>query len=210
MRIFLYFIFVAVFLLNGQIAFKEKAQLYRIRVQEKVSGMGEARFSELSFIFIDQPSAYYHYQNENLLTIEFHDAVLCKGEPPATIQSPFADCRIFQGKVNINRGIKDLVPDFKDVLRIDLTIEDGVKMDLTSSIDFNVVTLSTAWTKSAKILFDKPEERSKWWVWVVGGVVGATGGIIAYLMTREEAEPDTTESLPPEPSVGPPSLPSLH
>jgi hypothetical protein len=183
-------ILIASLIVYSQIDLKEKAQLLGIQLDEKQGATEEEKLTDISFIFIDQPSAYYHHRKENLLTIEFYDAVLGEEELPAIDQPPFTSCKILQDKVDVNKDIEGLAPDLKDVVRIELTIEEGIEMDLTLTDDFNVISLSTVWTKGGKIVTKKTTKKSRWWMWVVGGVVGATGGVVGYLMTRPTDEDD--------------------
>jgi hypothetical protein len=168
--------------LSAQIDLKEKAQLLGIQVDEKKGATEEEKLTDISFIFIERPSAYYHQRKDNLVIIEFFDAVLGEEELPAINQSPFANCKVCQEKVDVNREIEGLAPDFKDVVRVELAIEKGVNIDLTLTDDFNVISLSTTWTQGGEIVTEQTKEKSPKGKWILGSSLGAGLGTTAAIL----------------------------
>ena len=173
--------------LNAQIDLTEKAQLIGIQVDEKEGATPDEKLTDVSYIFIDQPSAYYNSFRENVLTIDFYDAVLGEEELPNIEQSPFTLCDISQTKIDVNKDIEGLAPDLKDVVRVTLNVDPEVKIDFTLTDDFNVISLSTVWTKGGKeVVTRKTKKKTKTWMWIAGGVVGASVGAVAYFMLKPQ------------------------
>jgi hypothetical protein len=195
--------------LNAQIDLKEKAQLIGIQVDEKQGATPDEKLTDLSFIFIDQPSAYYNSFRDNVLTIDFYDAILGEEALPKIEQPPFTLCDISQTKIDVNKDIEGMAPELKDVVRITLNVDPKIKMDFTLTDDFNVISLSTVWNKGGKaVVTRKTKKKSKTWMWIAGGIVGASVGAVTYFMVSTEDEPPPP--TPPEPwDPDPPTLPSL-
>jgi hypothetical protein len=196
--------------LNAQIDLKEKAQLIGIQVDEKQGATPDEKLTDVSFIFIDQPSAYYNSFRENVLTIDFYDAILGEETLPKIDNDPFTLSDITQTKTDVNKDIEGLAPDLKDVVRVTLNVDPKVKIDFTLTDDFNVISLSTVWNKGGKdVVTRKTKKKTKTWVWITGGVVGASVGAVAYFVLRPPPDPPIEDTLGiwnPEP----PALPAMN
>jgi hypothetical protein len=193
--------------LNAQLDLMEKAQLIGIQVDEKEGATPDEKLTDVSFIFIEQPSAYYNSFRENVLTIDFYDAILGEESLPKIEQPPFTLCDISQTKIDVNKDIEGLAPDLKDVVRITLNVDPKVKIDFTLTDDFNVISLSTVWAKEGKkVVTRKTKKKTKTWMWIAGGLVGASVGAVTYFfLTTEDDKPKEEEEEPWEPI--PPDLP---
>jgi hypothetical protein len=86
------------------------------------------------------------------------------------------------------------------------SLKEGVQMDYTATDDFNVITVATSWTLGGKLVTTQTRKKSRLWIYMVGGVVGAAAGAVAYLITRPPT--DTTDNGGGEPEWDP-ALPSL-
>jgi len=200
-------VLVLISLIIAQLDLKEKAQLLGIQVEEKPGATEQEKLTDVSFIFIDQPSAYYHNKKDSLLTIDFYDAILSEEKLPTIEQSPFMTSRITQTKIDVNKDIEGLAPEMKDIVRIDFIIEKDIEIDLTLTDDFNVITLSTVWTKGGKLVTKKTTKKSRAWMYVVGGIVGITAGTIGYIFATSEPPPPGTSDTSWNPP--PPDLPNI-
>jgi hypothetical protein len=202
-------LYLGILHLNAQIDLKEKAQLIGIQVDEKQGATPDEKLTDVSFIFIDQPSAYYNSFRENVLTIDFYDAILGEETLPKIDNDPFTLSDITQTKTDVNKDIEGLAPDLKDVVRVTLNVDPKVKMDFTLTDDFNVISLSTVWNKGGKdVVTRKTKKKTKTWMWIAGGIVGASVGAVTYFMIA--TKDDTIPTPPPEPwDPDPPALPNL-
>ena len=190
----------------SQLDLKEKAQLVGVQLESKTGATKDETMTDISFIFIDRPTAYYHSQKDNVLTVEFYDAVIGAETLPRIKEQPFTDCMIAMEKMNVNKDIEGMAPEFKDVVRVAFTLEAGVQIDYTMADDFNVVTLYSTWSRTGSIVSMKTAKKSKLWMWVVGGVVGVSGAAATYLILSQKS--DTVEKNPekwdpPEPRLPP-------
>ena len=190
----------------SQLDLKEKAQLVGLQLESRPGATKDETMTDISFIFIDRPTAYYHNLKDNILAVEFYDAVIGSEELPRIKQPPFTDCKIANEKLNVNKDIEGMAPDFKDVVRVTFALEAGVQIDYTMTDDFNVVTLSSTWSKTGSIVTKRTTQKSKMWMWIVGGVVGVSGAAAAYLVLTQKT--DTVVKTPeiwdpPEPRLPP-------
>ncbi len=191
----------------SQLDLKEKAQLIGIQIEDKKGATEQEMLSDVSFIFISQPSAFYHQRKDSLVTIEFYDATLGEEPIPSIIQSPFVNSWVSVDKVDVNAGIEGLKADFKDVVRVSLEIEKGIDIDFTMSQDFNVFTLATVWSKTGKTATTLTQKKSnkKAWIWMAGGSAVLIGGVVGVLLIANDDGDGTKTAVWPVPA--PPSLP---
>ncbi|OGJ85674.1 MAG: hypothetical protein A2268_16875 [Candidatus Raymondbacteria bacterium RifOxyA12_full_50_37] len=175
------FIFIGLGPVFSQIDLKEKAQLIGIQPDERKGATEQEHQTDIAFIFMSQPSAYYHQRKENTIIIEFYDAML--GEDPLSpiAVPPFASSKVSNEKVDVNAGIEGLQADLKDIVRVELTFDEGVELDLTLNQDFNVITLATVWSRGGKLKSAVTTRKSKTWIWMIGGFVGITGAAVGVL-----------------------------
>ena len=194
--------------LFAQLDLKEKAQLVGMQVDEKPGATEKEKLTDVAFIFTGKPSAYYHTYKDSILTIDFFDAEPGEEKLPDITQAPFSGCSITRDKVDVNKDIEGMEPLLKDVVRITLPVQSGISIDYTLADDFNVVTLSTVWAKGGKIVSGVTNIKTKTKVMIIGGVVGVTGGVIAYIFLRPD-KPIDGGKIDPEWDPAPPALPPV-
>jgi len=192
--------------LFAQLDLKEKAQLVGVQLESKPGAVKDETATDISFIFIDRPTAYYHNLKDSVLTIEFYDAVISDQELTPIKEAPFSNSIITKEKVNVNKDIEGLQAEYKDIVRVVLTLQPEVKIDYTMTDDYNVVTFTSFWTKSGKLKTTVTGSKSRTWMWVVGGVVGVSGGVVAYLLTRPTDDGGEDPKADWDPT--PPALPT--
>src|SRR3989339_926862 len=170
----------------SQLDLKQKAQLVGIQVDEKPGASENEKLTDISFIFVDKPSAYYHNYKDGVLTIDFYDAQMGEEKLPDITQAPFSGSTIGIDKIDVNKDIEGMQPLFKDIVRVTLPVLQGLDIDFTMADDFNVVTLSTVWTKGGKLAEKSKKTTTKkyTWMWITGGVVGATTATILYFFLQ--------------------------
>jgi hypothetical protein len=191
----------------SQLDLKEKAQLVGIQVDEKPGATEKEKLTDVAFIFTGKPSAYYHTFKDNVLVIDFYDAEPGEEKLPDITQAPFSGCTIAKDKIDANKDIEGLQPLLKDIVRVTLPVQKELAMDYTLSDDFNVITLSTVWSKGGKIVSKKTQTKTRTIMLIGGGVVGVTAGVIAYFFLKPEDNGGKTE-VPPDWNPAPPTLPN--
>jgi len=187
-RMFLLLLLLLPLSLPAQLDLKEKAQLVGMQVDEKPGATDKEKLTDVAFIFTGKPSQYFHTFKDNVLTIEFYDAQPGEEKLPDVRQAPFDGCTIAKDKVDINKDIEGLQPMLKDIVRVTLPVQKDVAIDYTLSDDFNVITLSTVWSKGGAIKNLKTQKKSRAWMYVAGGIVGITAGTVAYLFFKAPPE----------------------
>jgi hypothetical protein len=207
--IFLSFILVVLlFPVSGQLDLKEKAQLVGVQVDEKPGATEKEKLTDVAFIFTGKPSQYFHTFKDNVLTIDFYDAEPGEEKLPDINQAPFTGCTIAKDKVDVNKDIEGLEPLFKDIVRVTLPVQKDLTLDYTLSDDFNVITLSTVWSKGGTIKTTKTQKKTRTWMYISGGIVGVTAGVVTYILvsggngggpgsTPEQVWNPTPPPLPP-------------
>ena len=191
----------------SQLDLKEKAQLVGIQVDEKPGATEKEKLTDIAFIFTGKPSAYYHTFKDNVLTVDFYDAEPGEEKLPDITQAPFSGCSITKDKIDANKDIEGLQPLLKDIVRVTLPVQKDLALDYTLSDDFNVITLSTVWSKGGKIVSTKTQTKTRTIMLIGGGVVGITAGVIAYFFLQPNSTGGTTQTTtdwdPPPPALPP-------
>ncbi|MFH0920829.1 MAG: hypothetical protein V1913_10750 [Fibrobacterota bacterium] len=195
--------------LFSQLDLKQKAQLVGIQVDEKPGVTEKEKLTDISFIFVDKPSAYYHNFKDGLLVVDFYDAQLGEEKLPDITQAPFTGSTIAIDKIDVNKDIEGMQPLFKDIVRVTLPVQQGLDIDFTMSDDFNVVTLATVWTAGGKLgeKSRKTGKKSYKWMWITGGVVGVTTGTVLYFFLSNQDGTDNNDKGPGEWDPAAPALP---
>jgi hypothetical protein len=147
------------------------------------------------FIFRDKPSSYFYElkQKEKTLVFEFYDSEKGASPIPSTSEDPILGFSIDQKKVDVNKEVTGLNPEWHDVIVVTLKLR---KLPIvTVDAEYNITTFTYKWTTDpAKVeKYTVKEKKNQVWVWTgVGlGVVGAVG-VTAYLLTRNPPPPPDT------------------
>jgi hypothetical protein len=126
------------------------------------------------FIFRDKPSSYFYEKKlkTNKLVFEFNDTQKGTSPIPSTKQPPIEGFDIEQKKVDVNKEVKGLNPEWHDMISVTFNLS---AMPLISVTDeYNVISYSFKWGNSEKYI-DKGGRPNP------GMIAGLTGGGVLVL-----------------------------
>ncbi|MBN1309636.1 MAG: hypothetical protein JXA18_17075 [Chitinispirillaceae bacterium] len=150
------------------------------------------------FIFRDKPSSYFYEVKlrEKKLIFEFNDTRVGASPVPTASEPPIKGFVIEQGKIDVNKAVKGLKPEWHDLIRVVFDLE--AVPDIRVNDEFSIISFSFKWSTD-------PEKQSKYIVkdqtpkiilWSTAGVGGVALGAVAYLFLHPVSEPERLEKLP--------------
>jgi len=139
------------------------------------------------FIFRDKPSHYYYDVNlrQKKITFEFQDTKASAAPVPSVAESPIKGFTIVSDRVDVNKTVKGLNPEYHNVIRVVFDLE-GVP-DIKVNDEYSIITFSFKWTNNPALVsrytMKDPTKKIVWWS---VGVVGAAGigGAAAWFFTK--------------------------
>jgi hypothetical protein len=141
------------------------------------------------FIFRDKPSHYFYDVNlrQKKITFEFQDTKASAAPVPSVAEAPIKGFTIVSDRIDVNKTVKGLNPEFHNVIRVVFDLE-GVP-EIKVNDEYSIITFSFKWTNNpaliSKYTMKDPTKKIVWWS---VGVVGAAGlgGAAAWFFTKPE------------------------
>ncbi len=155
------------------------------------------------FIFRDKPSSYFYETKpkEKKIVFEFNDTEKGASPVPSAKEPPIEGFRIEETKIDINKDVQGLRPEWHDVLRVTMFMDPGVP-EITVKDEYSIISFSFKWTTDP----DKVDQyviksrNRPLLFWSLGGVAvaGGVGGILLYnRITEDGDEPGPEEESGP-------------
>ncbi len=153
------------------------------------------------FIFRDKPTSYFYESKvkDKLIIFEFNDVQLGSSPVPSAELTPVQKFKIRQEKIDANKDIVGLRPEWHDVVKVTFYLDDVPLISVKD--EYSVISFSFKWSSNP----DDNEGnvaaagglRHPGWFWTsIGAGVAAIGGIGAYLYLNQDDD-DTTEVFGP-------------
>lgn len=156
------------------------------------------------FIFHDKPTSYFYEtkRKNNKLIFEFNDAQTGTSPIPSQRVSPIDGFLLEQRKVDINKDVKGLTPEWHDQLYVTFSLSAIPKIHVAD--EYNVISYSFTWSTDPaklKMLIDNTG-KTNWGL--VGGLAGGGAvavGVALYFLLKPApplpaASPLDTSDLP--------------
>jgi hypothetical protein len=108
------------------------------------------------FIFRDKPSSYFYEikKGTKKLVFEFNDTQKGTSPIPSTSQAPITGFDVEQQKININKEVKGLNPEWHDLVSVSFSLSSIPQINVTD--EYNVISFSYKWSsdpaKAAKYI----------------------------------------------------------
>jgi hypothetical protein len=98
------------------------------------------------FIFRDKPSSYFYETKKKLnkLVFEFNDTQKGTSPIPSTKQLPIEGFEIEQKKIDVNREVKGLNPEYHDMISVTFSLTAIPLISVTD--EYNVISYSFKWS----------------------------------------------------------------
>jgi hypothetical protein len=148
------------------------------------------------FIFKDKPSSYFYEVKlkEKKIIFEFNDTKSSEAQIPSAAEPPIKGFIVDQRKVDINKDVKGLKPEYHNQIRVVFSV--SAVPDIHVNDEYNVISYSYKWTTDSSkldkyILKPAPVGR---YLTIAGGVAALGGGAAWYF-------------LKPKPAAGPTPIP---
>jgi hypothetical protein len=98
------------------------------------------------FIFRDKPSSYFYETKKKLnkLVFEFNDTQKGTSPIPSAKQAPIEGFDIEQKKIDVNKEVKGLNPEFHDMISVTFNLTALPQISVTD--EYNVISYSFKWS----------------------------------------------------------------
>jgi hypothetical protein len=143
------------------------------------------------FIFRDKPSSYFYEikLREKKLIFEFNDTRVGSSPVPTASEPPIKGFIIEQGKIDVNKAVKGLKPEWHDLIRIVFDLE--AVPDIHVNDEYSIISFSFKWSadpeKQKKYIIK--DQTPKIILWSSAGVGGIALGAVAYFLLRPPPKP---------------------
>jgi len=175
----------------------QNAVLEGIQLSSEKGSAPDEMIVSCFFIFRDKPSSYFYETKprEKKIVFEFNDTEKGTSPVPSSKEPPIEGFRIEETKIDINKDVQGLRPEWHDVLRVTLFLEPGVPEILVKD-EYSIISFSFKWTTDPDKVDQyviKSRNRSLMF-WSLGGLVAA-GGVVGYFLydmlnSEDETGPD--------------------
>lgn len=154
------------------------------------------------FIFRDKPSSYFYEVKlkEKKLVFEFNDTKVGSSPVPSASESPIKGFVIEQGKIDVNKEVKGLKPEWHDLIRVVFDLE-AVPMVHVND-EYSIISFSFKWSTDPDKLgkYILKDQTPKVILWSSAGIGGIALGVATYFFLNKEKEeplmPLSTDDLP--------------
>ncbi|MBN1760449.1 MAG: hypothetical protein JW863_19125 [Chitinispirillaceae bacterium] len=187
---------------NGESGF-QNAIIEGVQLTAETGTVPDEKLVTGYFIFRDKPSSYFYEVKlrEKKLIFEFNDTRVGSSPVPTASEPPIKGFVIEQGKIDVNKAVKGLKPEWHDLIRVVFDLE--AVPDVHVNDEYSIISFSFKWTSdpAKQKKYTIKDKTPKVILWSTAGVGGVALGAVAYLLLRpDEGEKPlgklTTEDLP--------------
>jgi len=189
-----------------QVVSVQSAVLEGVQVSSEPSKESKSDFLVTCyFIFRDKPSSYFYEvkRKVNKLVFEFNDAQKGSSPIPSQKVSPLEGFELDQRKVDVNKEVKGLNPEWHDQVSVSFDLSAIPKIHVSD--EYNVISFSFNWSTDPLKLKTLVDNSGKTNWGLVGGLAGGGAvvlGVALYYLLK--APP----GLPPPTPLDTSDLPS--
>ncbi len=178
---------------DDRVSVVQNAVLEGIQLSKEPGGAPDESIITCYFIFRDKPSSYFYEAKVKQKTIvfEFNDVVLGASPIPSAKEPPIQGFRIESDKVDANREVIGLNPEWHDILKVSFFF-DAIP-EITVKDEYSVISYSFRWStnpeKIEELTVDEGGNKALLFSLIGGGIV--LGGLGAFLIFKEDSEEET-------------------
>jgi hypothetical protein len=179
----------------------QNAVIEGVQISSEPGDRPDEKVISCYFIFRDKPSSYFYEVKlkEKKIVFEFNDTKSSAAPIPSVAEPPITGFIVDQRKVDINKDIKGLKPEYHSQIRVVFAVT--AVPDIHVNDEYNVISYSYKWTTDSSKLDRYILKPAAKWPWIVGGTGGLiAGGIAAYIYFQPpeplKLEPIPTDDLP--------------
>jgi hypothetical protein len=187
----------------------QNAIIEGIQLTAEKSEVTDERVISCYFIFRDKPTSYFYEAKirDKKLIFEFNDTKTGSSPVPTASEYPIKGFKIESGKMDINKDVKGLMPEWHDMIRVIFDVDHMPKVHVSD--EYSIISFSFKWTSDpTKYKLYTVKDNSRKVVAIttatVGGALLGGGAYALYLMLKPTPgqEPISFDDLPlrPKPS----------
>jgi hypothetical protein len=170
----------------------QNAIIEGIQVTTDQGGTPDEKLVSVYFIFRDKPSSYFWEisSRENKVIFEFHDTKTGTSPVPSVAESPIKGFTIEEGKIDINKDVRGLKPEWRDRIKVIFDMEAIPEIHVND--EFSIVSFSFKWTTDpSKVDKYIVKDNTKKIILLSSAGVGTVGlgALIVYLVTKPGPPP---------------------
>lgn len=181
----------------------QNAIIEGIQITAEKSEIPDEKVISGYFIFRDKPSSYFYETKlrEKKIVFEFNDTKTGSSPVPSVSESPIKGFTITTDKVDANKDVKGLKPEYHNLIRVIFDLE-GVP-EIHVNDEYSIITFSFKWTNNPQMLskYTLKDKTPKIVLWSSLGVGGlGLGALAAFLLVQPAKTPPdgpiSTDDLP--------------
>lgn len=143
------------------------------------------------FIFRDKPSSYFYEVKlrDKKIIFEFNDTKVGASPVPSVSEPPIKGFKIVSDKVDINKDVKGLTPEYHNLIRVIFDLE-GVP-EIHVNDEYSIITFSFKWSNNPQLVskYTVKDKTPKIILWSSLGVGGLGLGALGYFLLKPEDPP---------------------
>ena len=174
----------------------QNAIIEGVQITSEQGGTTDEKVITGYFIFRDKPSSYFYEVKlrEKKLVFEFNDTKTGASPVPSASEPPIKGFKIVEDKVDVNKEVKGLKPEWHDMIRVTFDLEQVPEVRVND--EFSIISFSFKWTTDKEKLpqYIVKDNTPKIILWSSAGVGGVAAGALAYFLLKKD---------PPPPKLGP-------
>ena len=172
----------------------QNAIIEGVQLTAEPGSMPDEKIISGYFIFRDKPSSYFYEVKlrEKKLIFEFNDTRVGSSPVPTASEPPIKGFIIEQGKIDVNKAVKGLKPEWHDLIRVVFDLDAVPEVHVND--EYSIISFSFKWTSdpSKQKKYIVKDQTPKIILWSSAGVGGIALGALAYLFLK----PTETEKGP--------------
>lgn len=181
----------------------QNAIIEGVQITTEQGETSDEKLVSVYFIFRDKPSSYFWEikSRENKVVFEFHDTKTGTSPVPSVAESPIKGFAIEEGKIDINKDVRGLKPEWRDRIKVIFDMEAIPEIHVND--EFSIVSFSFKWTTDpSKIDKYIVKDNTKKIILLSSAGVGTVGlgALVIYLATKPGPPPPlgliSTDDLP--------------
>jgi hypothetical protein len=182
----------------------QNAIIEGIQITAEKSEASDEKVISCYFIFRDKPTSYFYEVKirDKKLVFEFNDTKTGSSPVPTASEYPIKGFKIESGKMDINKDVKGLMPEWHDLIRVIFDLDQVPKVHVSD--EYSIISFSFKWSSDpSKYKLYTVKDNSKKVVIIstaaVGGVLvgGGVYALIKMLQPQPGEKPISFDDLPP-------------
>ena len=174
-----------------------------VQFEKKVGKTPDEKELTILFLLTEHPSAYFNYYDvaKKAIVFDFYDTKIGSSIMEPIKEHPITNSSIEQMRVDLNKDVGGLRPDWRDVVRVTLHTPYDIEFDINE--DYGIISFKFKWSRKIEKQF-KREKTSFYWKFPLAlGALGGAGFAGYFFFLREEPPPSNAivDGLPPRPDA---------